>query len=236
MEHKKIKAVAFDLDHTLYDRYGTLRSIAYLLKQRYAERLNPALSAAQLGEMLVEMDKAHIYEGWPIMFEKLVAQGMFQDPPSFKEYFGFFMEAFQKIAVPFPTVDDMLAELQKQGYKVGLLTNGESHIQRGKVKMIGLENAFDKILAGEEMGIQKPAAHPFKEMASCLGCTPEQMVYVGDNPVNDIEAARKAGCIPVWVKTSGKDWDFSDYEKPCLAVNDVLELPALLAKIDPTYN
>ena len=35
MEHKKIKAIAFDLDHTLYDRYGTLRSIAYLLKQRY---------------------------------------------------------------------------------------------------------------------------------------------------------------------------------------------------------
>ena len=31
MEHKKIKAVAFDLDHTLYDRYSTLRSIAYLL-------------------------------------------------------------------------------------------------------------------------------------------------------------------------------------------------------------
>ena len=232
MEQKKIKAVAFDLDHTLYDRYGTLRSIAYILKQHYKEQLNPALSAAQLGDMLVEMDKAHIYDGWPLMFKKLVEKGMFIDPPFFEEYFAFFMEAFQKIAVPFPTVDDMLTKFQEQGYKVGLLTNGEAVIQRGKVKMIGLENAFDKILAGEEMGVQKPAIHPFEEMAKCLGCTPDQMVYVGDNPLNDVEAARRAGCIPVWVKVSGKDWNYSEYEKPCYEVNDVLELPALLKQIE----
>ena len=232
MEQKRIKAVAFDLDHTLYDRYSTLRSIAYLMKQHYAEQLNPCLSAAQLGEMLVEMDKAYIYEGWPVMFEKLVAQGVFRSPPSFEEYFAFFMEAFQKIAVPFPMVDDMLAGLQNKGYKVGLLTNGESHIQRGKVKMIGLENAFDKILAGEEMGIQKPSTHPFELMAECLGCTTSEMVYVGDNPRNDVDAARRAGCIAIWVKTSGKAWDYPEYEKPVYEVNDVLELPVLLERIN----
>lgn len=232
MKQKTIKAIAFDLDHTLYDRYSTLRSIAYLLKQHYKDRLNPTLSAAQLGDMLVEVDKTYIYDGWRVMFERLLAQGMFMNPPSFEEYFAFFMEAFQKIAVPFPMVDDMLAGFQKQGYKVGLLTNGEAVIQRGKVKLIGLENSFDQILAGEEMGIQKPATHPFEEMARRLGCTPEQMAYVGDNPLNDMEAARRAGCIPIWVKTSGKDWAFPEYEKPLYEINDVLELPTLLEQLD----
>lgn len=232
MKHKKIKAIAFDLDHTLYDRYGTLRSIAYLLKQRYKDRLNPVLSAAQIGDMLVEVDKNHIYDGWPVMFEELLARGMFINPPSFEEYFAFFMGAFQKIAVPFPMVDGMLAGLQEQGYKVGLLTNGESIIQRGKVKLIGLEHSFDQILAGEEMGIQKPATQPFEKMARCLGCTTEQMVYVGDNPLNDMEAARRAGCIPIWVKTSGKDWAFPEYEKPRYEVNDILELPELLEQLN----
>lgn len=232
MTHRKIKAVAFDLDHTIYDRYGTLRSIAYLLKQRYKDRLNPYLSAAQLGDMLVEMDKAHIYEGWPVMFEGLLDRGMFLDPPSFAEYYAFFMEAFQKIAVPIPMVDDMLAGIRAQGYPVGLLTNGESGIQRGKVRRVGLEHSFDQIFAGEEMAVQKPAAYPFLEMARRLGCVPEQMVYVGDNPRNDIEAARRAGCIPVWVKVSGKDWDFPEYEKPRYEVNDVLELPDLLARME----
>ena len=102
MQNKRMKAVAFDLDHTLYDRYGTLRSIAYLLKHHYRDRLNPELSAAQLGDLLVEMDKAYIYDGWPVMFEKLLRRGMFIHPPTFEEYFAFFMEAFQKIAVPFP--------------------------------------------------------------------------------------------------------------------------------------
>ena len=231
MQNKRMKAVAFDLDHTLYDRYGTLRSIAYLLKHHYRDRLNPELSAAQLGDLLVEMDKAYIYDGWPVMFGELLGRGMFVHPPTFEEYFAFFMEAFQKIAVPFPMVDEMLARLQQQGYKVGLLTNGESIVQRGKVKLIGLEDSFDKILAGEEMGIQKPAVHPFEEMARCLGCTPEQMVYVGDNPLNDMEAARRAGCIPVWVKVSGKDWAFPEYEKPRYEVNDILELPEILEQL-----
>lgn len=232
MQDKRIKAIAFDLDHTLYDRYGTLRSIAYLLKQHYRDRLNPALSAAQIGDMLVEMDRTYIYDGWwPVMFDKLLERGMFIHPPTYEEYFEFFMVAFQKIAVPFPMVDELLVQLQKKGYKVGLLTNGESVIQRGKVKLIGLENSFDKILAGEEMGIQKPAAHPFVEMAKCLGCTPEEMVYVGDNPKNDVDAARKAGCIPVWVKVSGKDWSFPEYEKPRYEVNDILELPEILEQL-----
>ena len=117
-------------------------------------------------------------------------------------------------------------------YKVALLTNGESIIQRGKVKLIGLEHSFDQILAGEKMGIQKPAIQPFEEMARCLGCATEQMVYVGDNPLNDMEAARRAGCIPIWVKTSGKDWAFPKYEKPRYEVNDVLELPELLEQLN----
>jgi len=231
MTRKKIKAVAFDLDHTLYDRYGTLRSIAYLLKQQYRDSLNPSLSAAQIGDMLVQADKTYIYDGWPCLFENLLAWGMFAHPPSFEAYFAFFMEAFQKIAVPFPAVDEMLAELRKQGYKVGLLTNGEADIQRGKVRLIGLEDAFDKILAGEEMGSQKPDILAFKKMAECLDCTPEEMAYVGDNPLNDVEGARGAGCVPIWVKASGKDWDFPQYGKPAYEINDILELPALLGRI-----
>lgn len=234
MKSTEIKAVAFDLDHTLYDRYSTVRSIAYLLKHHYAGQMNPALSAAQLGDMLVEIEKAYVYGGWSVMFEKLVARNAFITPPAFEEYFSYFMEAFQKVAVPFPMVDKMLATLRAQGYQVGLLTNGKSYIQRNKIKLIGLEHSFDKILAGEEMGIQKPAVHPFEEMARCLGCDPQQMVYVGDNPRNDIDAARRAGCIPIWVKTTGKDWDYPEYEKPYFEINDVLELPALLEQIDST--
>lgn len=142
------------------------------------------------------------------------------------------MEAFQKIAVPFPNADEMMQQLQRQGYKVGLLTNGEAYIQRGKVKMIGLEDSFDKILAGEEMGIQKPAVQAFEKMAQDLGCTPDQMVYVGDNPLNDVEASRRAGCIPIWVRTSGKAWAFPAYEKPLYEVNDILELPELLEQLE----
>ena len=55
------------------------------------------------------------------------------------------------------------------------------------------------------------------------------MVYVGDHPLNDIDGARKAGCVPVWVKTTGV-WDDEIATAP-YEVDTVADIPALLAEI-----
>lgn len=232
MKQPTFKAVVFDLDHTLFDRYSTLRGIAYILKQQYAQKLNPALSAAQLGDMLVEADKAYIYQGWPTIFEKLTAQGMFAEPPPFQEYFSFFMDCFKRVAVPIPLVDRMLTCLREQGRLLGLITNGSPVTQRPKLKLLGLENTFDQVIIGREFGVEKPDPRPFEAMARRLDCRPEEMLYVGDHPLNDIEGARRAGYMPIWVKTSGT-WPFPELSPAPYALNDALELIKLLATIDP---
>ena len=230
MTQPELEALVFDLDHTLFDRYGTLRGIAYLLKRRFARQLNPSLCAARLGEMLVAADKAYIYHGWPVIYENLVAQGMFIDPPPYQEYFAFFMEAFQQVAVPIPLVCEMLAQLKAQGFKLGLITNGSASIQRPKLRLLRLDHAFDQVIIGKEFGIEKPAPEPFEAMARRLGCKPQRIAYVGDHPLNDMEGARRAGYTPIWVKTSGT-WPFPELLQAPYAIDDVLELPQLLAKL-----
>ena len=90
---------------------------------------------------------------------------------------------------------------------------------------------FDEIIVSEEVGAEKPDTKPFEIMSERLGIAPENLIYVGDFPVNDIEASRKAGYTPVWVKTTGT-WFFDDIEKAPYEIDTVAELPELLAKID----
>ena len=68
-------------------------------------------------------------------------------------------------------------------------------------------------------------------MARSLGIKTGEMLYIGDHPLNDIDGSRKAGCVPVWVKTTGT-WTFPEIEKPELQVETVKEIPELIKKFN----
>jgi putative hydrolase of the HAD superfamily len=52
-------------------------------------------------------------------------------------------------------------------------------------------------------------------------------MYVGDHPKNDVDASRRAGYTPVWVRTI-PNWVLEDMEKCELQVDTVEELPELI--------
>ena len=117
------------------------------------------------------------------------------------------------------------------GYKVGLITNGEPGLQHKKLEMLGLQNAFDEVIVSGETAYEKPQKEIFLMMAEKLNITPDEMMYIGDHPLNDVDGARNAGCVPVWVKTTGT-WIFPEIPKPELQIETVAELPELLSKIN----
>jgi len=54
------------------------------------------------------------------------------------------------------------------------------------------EDAFDHVFLSCELGLAKPAAGVFREVARRLGCAPAEILFVDDNPAN-VAAARAAG-------------------------------------------
>ena len=68
-------------------------------------------------------------------------------------------------------------------------------------------------------------------MSERLNIPPEELMYVGDNPVNDVDGSRNAGYIPVWVKTTGY-WCFEDIPHAEYEVETVEEIPALVKRIN----
>lgn len=194
-----IKAVVFDLDHTLFDRYKTIEKSCEEFCRRFESRLSESMTVQRVCDLLCEGDKLYIYNGWRRIFQYLCDEGMFSDAPQYAEYRDCMLELYSKNAVPFPFTNTLLEELRLRKYKIGLITNGQSAIQRSKIAMLGIEKYFDAIIVGGEFGIQKPDTAPFLEMARILGTAPENAVYVGDNPINDVFASANAGYTPIQV-------------------------------------
>lgn len=196
-----IKAVIFDLDHTLFDRHGTLRSLVPALRSEF--RVNEKMTDEEIGSIWCYADDNFVYSGWEYILSYLEEKNVFVTAPEFSDYSEFIYKHFEMVSVPFEGTVPMLEELHSMGYKTGLITNGNHKLQYAKLKNLNLTEHFDEIIATGDYGIHKPDREIFDIMREKFGFSPDEMVYVGDNPVNDIEGARNAGWHTIWMKSTG---------------------------------
>ncbi|MBQ6119662.1 MAG: HAD family hydrolase [Clostridia bacterium] len=223
----KLKAVIFDLDHTLFDRHGTLREVA---KQfRHAFRVKEGVTDEEIARLWCYADDHFVYDGWKYVLDYLTENGIFEQAPPFDAYRSFVYENFAKTAVRFDEAVPMLLTLKKRGYAVGLITNGNHALQYRKLDMIGLRKLFDEIIVSGDVLVEKPDREIFLMMCDKLSLRPEQMIYVGDNPRNDIAGARDAGYHTIWMKSTGMwDYELAPAEE---SVDRVEEIPAAVERI-----
>jgi putative hydrolase of the HAD superfamily len=227
-----IKAVVFDLDHTLFDRYATIKEVAKNLSKHF--NINPLFDEEKIVETMIYHDKNFVHKGWNKIQEEIVKSGMILDELNPDDYRKAIMSEFMNIAIPFEFTIPMLENLRKSGYKTALITNGASALQRSKIKMLYLEDLFDFIYIGGEHEVQKPNVQPFLITAQKLNLNPSECVYVGDNPINDVDASRKAGYTPIHVKTTG-NWICENIEQCQYSVETVEEIPKLIEKINLSF-
>ena len=228
------RAIVFDLDHTLFDRYATIRASFTAFYEHYRDKIPQDLSYGDFVEKLIEIEKYHIYYDWVAVVKECANAGIMapMTDEEAKEVVRFVVnECWPLAAVQFPFAISTLHKLKEMGYKIGLITNGGHDPQTLKIKMLGLENIFDEIVISGDVGVSKPDPKPFTTFAEKIGIDPKEMMYVGDHPLNDVEGSRRVGYTPVWVKTTGT-WFFDDIKKAPYEVDTVAELPELLAKID----
>lgn len=224
-----IKAVVFDLDHTLFDRYATIKKLVPQLRKHFD--LADGITDEFFIQELSYGDKHFVHKGWQGIYNHIVSKGIFRTLPGFEEYTEIVLRHFKHIAEKYDFAEPALKKLKAKGYKIGLITNGSHELQFKKLKMLELTDLFDEIIVSGDTPYEKPDKRIFLMMAEKMGVEPSEMMYVGDHPLNDIEGSRNAGCISVWVKTTGT-WIFPEIEKPTLQIETVEELPSLLDEIN----
>ena len=93
------------------------------------------------------------------------------------------------------TTARMLATLRREGWRLGVLTNGQPTIQARKVAALGLAPLVDAVAyaVSSGRGVGKPDPEPFASIARELRVPPAQIVFVGDDERCDVVGALTAG-------------------------------------------
>ncbi len=96
--------------------------------------------------------------------------------------------------VPRPDVKSTIVELHKRGYTQGIIANAISTTEIPDwLKADGLSQYFKAVILSSDFGRRKPDPYIFLEAANAVGVKPDVCAYVGDNPIRDVQGARRAG-------------------------------------------
>ena len=230
------KAILFDLDDTILSFSGSSETCWKEVCERYAERL-PGITPEGLLKAILEY--AHWYWGDAARHKRgrlnmqqarrEVVAGAFLslkiDNPSLADEIGDAFTARRQTSVSlFPGAVETLTRLKGQGVKLGLVTNGTSEDQRGKIERFGLAPFFDCILIEGENGFGKPELEVFELALQRLEVRAEQAWMVGDNLVWDIETPQKLGIKTIWVDFASQGLPEGSLIQPDRIIHSIAEL------------
>ena len=198
---KMYQAILFDLDDTLFSLRGCERQAlrralegAGLLAalppdcaDSYA-KISSGYWAARSADGVAQYSRAEILE---LSWRDFLSQyGL--DLESSAELSERYWTEFCRSSALNPGAEAVLRRLS-ESYQLGMITNGYSDSQRGRLQAAGWLDVFDPLLISEEAGMEKPDARIFEMALTKLNLGPEAVLYVGDSIGHDREGCRRAG-------------------------------------------
>lgn len=189
------KAVIFDMDNTLIDRRKAFLRLCDYLIETYGTEYPFEVTREELIDYMIEID-ANGYGGLQNVIPKL--SSVWKLPHSVEEFIEERNRIFGQFTELYPETLEVLEALKKK-YKIGMITNGYSLVQREKITIAKIGHYFDDIIVSGEEEFEKPEPGIFLKACNNLGVAPEDAVYVGDYYPNDIAGALGANLKPIWI-------------------------------------
>lgn len=218
------RAVCFDLDNTLWDVWPAITRAEQAL-HAWLEQHWPRITARH-DVAAMRAARATLFDEFPerrhdLSFLRREALRRLAQEAGYPESLaddGF--ELFYSIrnqVEPYPDVLPALEALRTR-YRLLSLSNGNADLGR-----IGMAHWFEHSLGAREAGAAKPDARIFQVLLERAGLRAAEVLYVGDEPLADIEGARGAGLPAVWINRAGHTWPEA-YAPPHRTVATLTEL------------
>ena len=155
----KPQAILFDLDDTLTDRKATLERFALQYLEDFKTHLEMDIDV-----FAQELERAdgHGYRPRPEMFGALVKCLPWKIAPTKNEFLTYWINTFPRLALPMPGMLETLKNLKSRDLKLGIITNGESFQQQGKIDALRIRGFFETVLVSAEVNIKKPDARIYQ--------------------------------------------------------------------------
>ena len=116
----------------------------------------------------------------------------------------------------------------KDRYRLALLSNGASDLQREKIVGSGLDSWFPTLVISGDLEVRKPEPAYFRIALDRLGIRADEAVMIGNSLKNDVGGAQSVGIFAVWLDREGGD---PGEVRPDATIRTLAELPALLERL-----
>ena len=211
---ENIHGVLFDLDGTLLDSAPDLYAA---LVAQCAEEGVPPPPYAPVREVVSRGARAVLRCAFTERGEPALDVLM-------PRYLELYQQVMAQQTTAFEGIDHLLARIEAQGLRWGIVTNKAAFLTDDLVSRIGWAGRASAVISGDTLPVKKPDPAPVLLACARAGLEPAQCLFVGDDR-RDILAGNAAGLYTVAVS-----WGYLDGGDPHAWDADVvLDHPAELA-------
>lgn len=199
---RPVRAVLFDLDHTLFDTEKTerhaLKAVAQAARIPFGLRAMSAYRtvnshvwreyrAGRLTSKELRVQRFHLW-----------LEELGRDSGPARTLAPLYLREFSSRGDLIPGAAAAVRSISERGVRLGAVTNGIDHVQRRRLRASELMDSFNVVVTSERAGVTKPDPRIIEIALTRLGVTAEDAVYVGDDAPVDGLAANRAAVRFVW--------------------------------------
>src|SRR5262245_34883114 len=201
-----IRAIYFDAVGTLIHPQPSAADIYLEVGRRYGSRVSRATCLRRFRKQILNQDLIDQERNWATdeqreleRWREIVAE-VLGDVSNFESCFA---ELYEHFAKPNawtcePGVEELLEELNRQGYILGLASNYDHRLCTVVAGLAPLRS-IQNLVISSEVGWRKPAPAFFAAVCEQASLPAAEILYVGDDRINDYHGALAAGLEAVWI-------------------------------------
>ena len=230
LDIRKIKAISFDLDDTLWPIWPTIERAEQALQHWL--RLHAPMTAAMFASAgalrdirdeigLSRPDLKSDLSGLRRESIRLALTRAGENPLLAEPAFDVFFAQRQRVTLfddALPTLDFLSAR-----FPLVSVSNGNADVER-----VGLARYFRASISAREFGVGKPDARIFHQACRLAQAQPHEVLHIGDDWALDVAGAHAAGLRSAWVRREGDPAMPAGRVRTDCVVRDLNELVAWL--------
>lgn len=225
---KRIKAIIFDLDDTLYSEKMFVVSGFQAVSKYISKKYNIPYETIFI-KLKKDFERGVRKNNFNVLLEELGIK----DDSLLNKLIDIYRYHFPDISLD-AGMEKVIKELSVN-FKLALITDGHPLTQKNKIAALKLSNYFDLIKINDiSKGESKQDLEIFRDIIKQIGEKNNNMIFVGDNPLKDFIVPKKLGLYTVRiVKKDGiyshikKNLEFIDY-----TIEDIRELFKVIEDIE----
>lgn len=210
-----MRGVIFDLDGTLAD---SLRDIAAAVNHVLGELALPRFADAEVERM--------VGDGARMLIRRALGSRAELEERALAAFQARYFEALAVHTRAYDGIDSLLDVLEARGVPTGVLSNKPHAATVELVRGLFPRHPFTLVLGTRDERTKKPDPSGALEIASAMGLSAGEILFVGDTPV-DVETAARAGMISVgalWGMRSREELEAAGAQHLIAAPDELLPL------------